>query len=342
MFTDIDNEQKLVIVLNTLLNKLDYGHKIREIINITVSIDICNNDAYNEYIDNEISTVMNSKQMLVPYVTQHVLGTGSFASVYKAQHKLDNEYYAVKRVIIDTDLYNGADDILHEIRILAKLTYHPNVIRYYNSWLDNVKLIMGDESDDEIPSNQLYLNIQLELCDYTLREYMFSYIYDVNAIDRVKLWTGLISAVKHLHDNNIIHRDIKPSNIFIKNGILKLGDFGLSRIYSDEQSYLVQKSIDIGCSYYRAPEIDSGIYNSTIDVYSSGIILLELLLNYNTMMEKDKLVKSMLKSGKIPQLLLDEYDVLISKMITSVNRINIYQVTELLSNKKIEDFSYIE
>ena len=156
------------------------------------------------------------------------------------------------------------------------------------------------------------------------------YIYDIDAINRVKLWSGLVYAIKHLHENSIIHRDIKPSNIFIKNGILKLGDFGLSRAYSDEKSYEIEKSIDVGCSYYRAPEIDTGLYDSSIDVYSSGIILLELLLDYSTMMEKDRLVRNMIKTGKMPELLLDNYEILITKMISIENRINIHAANELL------------
>lgn len=343
MFSDIDNEQKLAITLKALLSKLDNGKEISDLINKTIPVNTYNNDdIYHKYIDTEISAIMNknvSEQSLVPrtesnvgiYVTQDVLGSGSFANVYRAQHKLDKEFYAIKRVLIDTDLYNCVEDILHEIKLLAKMTYHPNIIRYHHSWIDDKKLIGFDDEDE---GQQVFLNIQLELCDYTLREYMCSYIYDINAIDRVKLWSGLICAVKHLHENSIIHRDIKPSNIFIKNSILKLGDFGLSRAYTDEQSYEIEKSIDIGCSYYRAPEIDTGTYDSSIDVYSSGIILLELLLNYSTMMEKDRLIRNMIKTGKMPELLLDNYEILITKMITTENRINIHDANELLSNIK--------
>lgn len=350
MFIDIDNEQKLAMILKVLINKLDNGKEISDLINKTISFnEYDNNNLYYEYIDIEISNIINKNlinQGLVTYTkenvesiinrteyetyeTQNVIGSGSFANVYKARHKLDKEYYAIKRVFIDTELYNCADDILHEIKILARITHHPNIMRYHHSWIDDKKLI-GFDNEDYGKENQLFLNIQLELCDYTLREYMCTYIYDIDGINRVKLWSGLLYAVKHLHENNIIHRDIKPSNIFIKNGILKLGDFGLSRIYGNEQTYKIKKSIDIGCSYYRAPEIDTGLYDSSIDVYSSGIILLELLLNYTTAMEKDKLIRNMMKTGKIPELLLNDYGVLITKMIATINRINIFDANKIL------------
>lgn len=339
MFTDIDNEQKMAIILKTVLSKIDNGNKIKEFINKFITIDEYDNKNFRQYIDKEITSILE-KTHIVPFknknnTTLDIIGSGSFANVYKSKHNIDNNVYAIKRVTLDEELYENIDDVLHEIKILAKLKYHPNIIKYHHSWIDDI--IIDDDSDNEeeqqltIYKKPLFLNIQLELCDYTLREYMCSYIYDIKPIERVKLWSGLISAIKHLHNNNIIHRDIKPSNIFIKDGVLKLGDFGLSRMYDEEKSCEISKSIDIGCSYYRAPEIDTGYYTFTVDVYSAGIILLELLLNYSTMMEKDKIVRNMLKSGKMPKLLLNEYNTLITKMIVSVNhRITIYDVDELL------------
>ena len=324
MFANIDNEKKMAIILKTLLSKMDKGNNIKEIISKTIDIDTYDNDdIYHKYIETEISTVMFD-QALIPYKHPTELGFGTFGNVYKLKHSLDGEYYAIKRILID----NTIDDIIHEVKIMARLTYHPNIVKYHHSWLDD-KRFLGYEDEE----TGLYLNIQLELCDHTLREYMCSYIYDDDSIKRVNIWKQLISAIKHLHDFRVIHRDIKPSNIFIKNNVLKLGDFGLSRAYDNEQSYSIEKSVEVGCSYYRAPEIDSGIYNETIDVYSAGIILLELLLNYKTMMEKDKLVRKMLNTGIMPILLDDNYKPLLLKTICdSNNRYTIYDVDNWLEN----------
>lgn len=324
MFSNIDNEKKMAIILKTLLSKLDNGNNIKGVIEKTIDIDIYDNDdIYHKYIDTEISAVMFNQE-LVPYkqpVTE--LGFGSFGNVYKLKHSLDGEHYAIKRVpIIDS-----IDEIIREVKIMAKLSYHPNIVKYHHSWLDDKKYISYDDEED----TDIYLNIQLELCDYTLREYMCTHIYDDDAFTRVNMWKQLVSAIKHLHSHGVIHRDIKPSNIFIKNRILKLGDFGLSKAYDDEKSYSLQ-STDIGCSYYRAPEIDSGNYTALIDVYSAGIILLELLLNYETMMEKDMLVKRMLKTGTIPVLLNESYKPLLLRTICPQNaRFTIFDVDEWLT-----------
>ena len=171
--------------------------------------------------------------------------------------------------------------------------------------------------DFEVTSLQkpaLFLCIQMELCDMTLKEYMMTKIYHDNHTTRLSFWYGLINAVHHLHGYNIVHRDIKPSNIFFKDGIIKLADFGLA--CQNINNITSKKSIDIGCSYYRAPEIDSGYYNSSIDIYSVGIILIELLLQYNTMYEKDQLISSMLKTKELPKLMINIYNDLIVQMIS--------------------------
>lgn len=328
MFNNISNEQKLSMALTSLLSKLDNGELLKEEISKTLLLHE-NDNLYHKYINAEIDSIMNPKQELIPYVKHDEIvniGEGTYGNVYKVKHKLDDSYYAIKKVPIIIDEYNDPIKVLNEVKILAVMSYHPNIVRYYHSWLDkdgnsitcNNKSITyessGESFDDVTPSAYLY--IQMELCHGTLREYMSTQIYDDGVERRLELWQGIVNGVKHLHDYNIIHRDIKPSNIFLKNGIIKLGDFGLSRLYDNEQSYS-KKSIEVGCSYYRALEIDSGIYNSSIDIYSLGIILIELLLNYNTMSEKDKVVRLMLKTGYIPKLLTDDYNGLIRRMISN-------------------------
>ena len=60
-------------------------------------------------------------------------------------------------------------------------------------------------------------------------------------------------AVKHCHDHHILHRDIKTQNIFLmKNGMIKLGDFGISRIL---QSTMECARTLVGTPYYLSPEI---------------------------------------------------------------------------------------
>ncbi len=91
-------------------------------------------------------------------------------------------------------------------------------------------------------------------------------------------FAGLAAAVCYLHDHGIVHRDLKPGNIFVENGAVKVGDYGLSKFISGSQRTAQTQSI--GTVYYMAPEISTGNYNKQIDIYASGIMLYEMLTGH--------------------------------------------------------------
>lgn len=84
---------------------------------------------------------------------------------------------------------------------------------------------------------------------------------------------GLAKAVSYLHDHGVVHRDLKPSNIFLEQGVIKVGDYGLSKTLSTTQ----RQTQEVGTVHYMAPEISSGNYSKQIDTYAAGVMLFELL-----------------------------------------------------------------
>ena len=95
-------------------------------------------------------------------------------------------------------------------------------------------------------------------------------------LTEVRHWLkGLVDGVAYLHDHGIVHRDLKPANLFMEEGIVKIGDYGLAKLIAPSQGS--EHSESIGTCHYMAPEIGSGKYHKPIDVYAMGIILYEML-----------------------------------------------------------------
>ena len=94
--------------------------------------------------------------------------------------------------------------------------------------------------------------------------------------NEIRVWLkGLVEGVDYLHDHGVIHRDLKPANLFMEEGIVKIGDYGLAKLISPQQGS--EHSESIGTCYYMAPEISTGKYHKPIDIYAIGVILHEML-----------------------------------------------------------------
>lgn len=81
----------------------------------------------------------------------------------------------------------------------------------------------------------------------------------------------LLLGVQYLHDSGILHRDIKGGNLlFSKNGVLKIADFGLARIFFPGKDYPYTNRVVT--LWFRAPELLLGMtnYSSAIDIWSVG------------------------------------------------------------------------
>jgi len=88
----------------------------------------------------------------------------------------------------------------------------------------------------------------------------------------------LLTAVEACHDRWILHRDLKPDNmLYMKDGTMKLADFGLARMYGTPKQRLSPEPITL---WYKPPEMLLGAveYNSAADMWSVGCIFAEMLL----------------------------------------------------------------
>ncbi len=95
-------------------------------------------------------------------------------------------------------------------------------------------------------------------------------------LPEVRAWLkGLVEGVSYLHDHGIVHRDLKPANLFLEEGVVKIGDYGLSKSIATSNDAALTENV--GTCHYMAPEISRGKYHKPIDIYATGVILYEML-----------------------------------------------------------------
>ncbi|MGB0715051.1 MAG: serine/threonine protein kinase [Phycisphaerae bacterium] len=86
----------------------------------------------------------------------------------------------------------------------------------------------------------------------------------------------IAKGLSYLHDRGIVHRDLKPGNIFYDDGYVKIGDYGLSKFISVSRHSA--QTASVGTVHYMAPEIGSGNYSRSVDIYALGVMLYEMIL----------------------------------------------------------------
>jgi len=188
------------------------------------------------------------------------IGTGGMAVVYKARcHRL-NRLVAVK--ILRPELAQDTEfrRRFHEESQAVAMLSHPNIMAVYD--------VSHAEDLDYIV---------MELLDgITLKQYMQKKGLPLNWREALHFITQIMKALSHAHSRGIIHRDIKPQNIMVlRDGSVKVADFGIARVTSAARSTLTQEAL--GSVHYISPEQARGSrIDSRADIYSAGVVLYEM------------------------------------------------------------------
>ena len=118
----------------------------------------------------------------------------------------------------------------------------------------------------------------MELVDgMTLKQYMKKRGTPLSWREALHFITQIVRALGHAHSRGIIHRDIKPQNIMVlRDGSVKVTDFGIARVASAAQATLTQEAL--GSVHYISPEQARGSHiDGRSDLYSAGVVLYEML-----------------------------------------------------------------
>ncbi|WRT69982.1 uncharacterized protein IL334_006975 [Kwoniella shivajii] len=223
------------------------------------------------------------------FITLDTLGKGAFSTVIKVQDRHGEGLWAVKKA---RGVFDGVKDRLRhleEVDILRHLSKTPcaHVIRFEDAWEQNRQLF-----------------IQTELCLGSLAFFLEEYGRVVERLDEGRVWKiirELSDGIDHIHSNGVIHFDIKPANILISGtGSLKIGDFGLATRYPriEPDEILKGSGLDAGNMgsniltsgkpgkleregdrVYMPPEMLNGIFVMAADIFSFGLVILEVSTN---------------------------------------------------------------
>ena len=198
--------------------------------------------------------------VLGKYRVEKLINNGSFASVFRAKEEFTNRTVAIK--VLPKSIYptGRMRYLLTELSAMGRNWGHSNIVSIHTV----------EPGDDEYVAY-----IVMEYVDGpSLRQLITAMSLRRSLAINIALdiCRGLIAA----HEQNIIHRDIKPQNILLTTDqVAKISDFGVARILEASTDYA---GTITGTRRYMAPEQYEGSYDYRADLYSTGLILYEMLM----------------------------------------------------------------
>ncbi|KAI0187700.1 catalytic subunit of camp-dependent protein kinase [Xylaria flabelliformis] len=203
--------------------------------------------------------VTKGKYSLNDFDLLRTLGTGSFGRVHLVQSKHNQRFYAVKVLkkaqVVKMKQVEHTND---ERRMLGEVK-HPFLITLWGTFQD---------------ARNLYM-----VMDFVEGGELFSLLRKSGRFPNpvAKFYAAEVTlALEYLHSRNIIYRDLKPENLLLdRHGHLKITDFGFAKRVPDKTWTLC------GTPDYLAPEVVSNKgYNKSVDWWSLGILIYEMLCGY--------------------------------------------------------------
>lgn len=194
------------------------------------------------------------------YEILSLIGVGGMSNVYKAVDNSTGNIVAVK--FLKQEFFEN-EELVRRFKNESKaisLLDNPNIIKVIDVNIDEEKKYIVVEYIDGI----------------TLKEYIENRKV-LTWQETVRFTSVILSAIGHAHENGIIHRDLKPQNIMLlRDGTLKIMDFGIARLSTAGQKTVTDKAI--GSVHYISPEQVRGKNSDgRSDIYSIGIMMYEML-----------------------------------------------------------------
>jgi len=213
------------------------------------------------------------------------IGEGSFGTVYKAvreDHGVTS-YSAIKVISIpqsDAELSSIRSEGLDAS---ATRTYFKGIVTDFAAEIQLMESMKGTSNIVSVEDYKVLERTDKVGWDIFIRMELLTSLTDYTSGKKlserevIRLGQDICTALELCGRRNIVHRDIKPENIFVSSfGDYKLGDFGIARELEKTAGSMSSK----GTHNYMAPEVTtSRHYDSTVDIYSLGLVLYPMPLS---------------------------------------------------------------
>ncbi|TVU38673.1 hypothetical protein EJB05_12057, partial [Eragrostis curvula] len=216
-----------------------------------------------ETIDSLLLDISTLRASTDNFAESNRLGEGGFGAVYKGVLPNGQEI-AAKRLSQSSG--QGIQELKNELVLVAKLQ-HKNLVRLVGVCLqEQEKLLVYEYLPNRSIDTILFDTERSKQLDWG---------------KRLKIISGIARGLQYLHEDSqlkIIHRDLKPSNVLLDSDYTpKISDFGLARLFGGDQTREVTNRV-VGTYGYMAPEYAMrGHYSIKSDVFSFGVLILEIL-----------------------------------------------------------------
>ncbi|CAO3696744.1 unnamed protein product [Umbelopsis ramanniana] len=254
------------------------------------------------------------------------IGTGEFAEVWNVRDMRTGEKYAIKKT--KQPFLGNSDRRRHieEVNHMWKMKDSQHCVELVNAW-----------------EQEGFLFIQMELCNGgSLEGYLAFEEPDDLSEDRIwRIGYDIAMGLRDIHQANLIHLDIKPANILLDDlGSLKIGDFGLSTGWPVQSKGYSEE----GDRRYMAPELLQDLFDKPADIFSLGLILLEMAANI--ILPENGQGWQMLRAGDFSNChelsnVSSELQLLISKMLHP-NFDDRFTVEQVLDHPKMKEIHMVE
>ncbi|XP_031614412.1 serine/threonine-protein kinase Nek10 isoform X1 [Oreochromis aureus] len=198
------------------------------------------------------------------------LGTGAFGSVFKVQKQSGQNILALKEVNLHNPAFgkdkksrdSNVEKIISELTIIKEQMTHPNIVKYYRTFLEGDKLYIVMELIEGVSLGEHFNSLKEKQQQFT----------------EDRLWNIFIQmclALRYLHkEKRIVHRDLTPNNIMLgEKDKVTITDFGLAK-QKEENSKLTSV---VGTILYSCPEIvKNEPYGEKADIWALGCILYQM------------------------------------------------------------------